>query len=219
MPVQIVITGEHATDALAELQNLSDALRAELQNLSTALNASVEHTVSADFPRREAPKPEAPAEDETKEKPKVAPKVEKLSRIEQEKAMKEMIEAGEKDERFGLLTKVRAAKVEKALEAADEVDESSEKDEGLSGMFDDEDDDAPEEVTSDMVREMMANLGKDEDGNPIQDNLLKIREILTKFVPKGEEVKVGKIPADKLADVYEALQEMEDQDGFSRCRL
>lgn len=190
MPVQIVITGEHATDAIAELQNLA-----------TALGGPVQHEVSVTLPA----KAEAPADAPKAEAPKVAPKEEKLSRTEQEKAMKEMIEAGEKDERFDLLTSGRQNKVTKALDAAEEADSKDEAKDDFDDMFDD-DDDASEEITGDHIRQMMAEKGKDADGNPIQDNLLKIREILTKHVPKGEEVKVGKIPADKLAAAYAELK-------------
>lgn len=208
MPVQIVITGDHATDAIAELQNLATALNGPAKN-----EAGAKSNTTVSTPSAPTPQPQKSTSEETTStsgETTVAPKEEKLSRTEQENAMKEMIEAGEKDERFDLLTKGRAAKVEKALEdAAAEPEAEDKTDADLSDMFDDDEDDTPEEVTSDMIRAKMGELGKDANGAPIQDNLLKIREILTTFVPKGEEIKVGRIPQDKLAEVYAALQELE----------
>ncbi len=208
MPVQIVITGDHATDAIAELQNLATALNGPAKN-----EAGAQSNTNVSKPSAPTPQPEKSVSEETTStsgETTVAPKEEKLSRTDQEKAMKEMIEAGEKDERFDLLSKGRAAKVEKALEDAEpdaEAEDTTDAD--LSDMFDDDEDDTPEEVTSDMIRAKMAELGKDADDAPIQDNLLKIREILTTFVPKGEEIKVGRIPKDKLAQVYAELKKME----------
>jgi hypothetical protein len=183
MPVQLIITGDHTTDVLAEIQNLSDAM-----------NGPVEHRVSV----------ELPSAGETTEEPgpETAPevKVEKLNRKEQDAAVAAMIEAGEIDqEKYDLLTKGRQNTVN------DGIKENTSSEASLDDMFDDDD----PTVTADTIRDLMGKVGKDAEGNPIQNNLLKIREILTTYVPKGEEVKVGKIPQDKFVEVYGKLKAME----------
>ncbi len=104
--------------------------------------------------------------------------------------------------------------IEKALEDEAQVEAGNDAEikeeaaqDDFDDMFDDDADDTlTKEITGDDIREMMAAKGKDKDGNPIQENLLNIREILTAHVPKGADVKVGNIPADKLASAYAALK-------------
>lgn len=209
MAVQIVITGDHATDAIAELKNLTKALTGPVRAREPQESFG-ENTFDGVAPIENDKSPaeaisEAKHEEEI-EKPK------KLSAQEQSEAVKEMIEAGEKDERFDLLSKGRKSKIEKALEEAEEipVEDTGEQaeDDDLSSMFDDGE--PEEQITPDKVREIMANVGKDEDDEPIKENLIKVREILTANIPEGEEIKVGNIPQDKLVDVYNGLKALEN---------
>jgi len=192
MPIQLVITGEHITDVFAEIQNFAAAIG----------NGEVVHTVQIGTA---AAKPAAAP----KAAPKAAPASDgKLTREEQDAAVEEMIEKGEKDDRFEQLTKGRQKTVEDGLiKKAASSDEETKQDD-LDSMFDD-DEPAAAEVTADMVREKMGALGKDAKGNPIQDNLVKIRDILTRYIPKGQEIKVGNIPAEKLAAAFAELEAME----------
>lgn len=193
MSVQLIIDGNHITDVLAQVQALAQAVEGPTLPAPSVPKAEVKEEP------KQADKPAPEKEDDT-------PK--KLTRKEQEDAVAEMVKAGEKDERFDLLTKGRQREVEDALVANVEngVDAENQQEEDLSSMFDEDDADAPEEITGDHIRQVMAEKGKDADGDPIQDNLLKIREILTKHVPKGAEVKVGNIPSDKLAAAYAELK-------------
>jgi len=191
MAIQLIITGDHITDVFAEITNFAAAIG----------DGEVNHVVSMEY---ETPKTKDVQNTEAPEE-KEEPKPKKLTVKEQEAAVEEMIEAGEiDDDKFELLTKGRQKQVDEALKEGSVNHDAPDDD--LTDMFDD--DETPEEVTSDMIREKMGSLGKDKDGNPVQENLLKIRDILTNYVPKGEDVKVGKIPQNKLSEVYAELNAM-----------
>lgn len=196
MPIQLIITGEHMTDVFAEINNFAAAINAKAPvttpvgachpepKVDQKLTASVKSSVQSTEPA-------------------------KLSREEQDVAVEEMIEVGAKDARYDLLTKGRQRTVDDGI-AAKAVPVAKVEDDQFD-LFE-EGDDTPEietVVTADTIRDMMGKLGKDEEGNAIQDNLVKIRDILTKFVTKGKEIKVGNIPADKLPAVYAELQKLE----------
>lgn len=200
MPIQLIISGEHATDLFAEITQFADALRGGDNSPKPEAGVSIKpnaSTISA--PSTPTTQVSSPA---TGGKTDV-----KLTREDQDAAVDEMIAAGAKDERFELLTKGRQKAVEDALaKATAPVVEDTSDD--VDDMFDDVEEAAPE-ITVETVRDLMAKLGKDKDGNAIQDNLIKIRDILTKHVPKGEEVKLGKVPADKLASFHAELKKLE----------
>lgn len=195
MPVQIIITGDHATDAIAELQNLSYALGGadvKQENVSTVSAPSM-------APAKSTASTAAPATGGATDN--------KLSREDQDAAVASMIDNGEKDERYDLLTKGRQKAVDDGIAAkAAPVDDAKED---IDDMFGDDDKTAEEPVANaDTVRELMGKLGKDADGNPIQENLLKIRDILTKFVTKGKDIKVGNIPEAKFKEVVAELKKI-----------
>lgn len=200
MPVEIKIYGEHATDAIAELQNLATALGMETnapKNVAGAKSGQTESTASA-------PSPKAAASTEA---PATGGKTKGLSREEQDAVVEEMVAQGFKDPRFDQLTKGRQQDVEKRLKEKDAAEEAG-GDDDLGSMFDDEEP-AAEEITAQTVRDLMGKLGKDADGKQNQENLLKIRDILVKHIPKGEEVKVGNIPEAKLAAVHAEMKKLE----------
>jgi hypothetical protein len=206
MPVQIIVTGEHATDALAELQNLAVALtggqEAPAKNVVGATSAPKPTIASA-------PSTQAPAKSASTAAPASGGATDnKLSREDQDAAVAAMVEAGEKDERYNLLTKGRQKAVDDGI-AAKVADIETGTPEIVDDMFGDDETPAAPVVTAQTIRDMMGALGKDEKGNSVQDNLLKIRDILTKFVTKGAEIRVGNIPADKLQAVYAELKKLE----------
>lgn len=203
MAVQLIIDGAHITDVIAEVHALAEATGKQtvpVKNEVGAKSGASGSTTSA---------PSKPAETSTDD-PATGGKTDtkkNLTREEQDAAVEAMVEQGFKDPRFNQLTKGRQTDVEKRLKEKDAAEEQAGDD--LGSMFDDDDAPAEVEVTADTIRDLMGKLGKDEDGEPVQENLLKIRDILTKFVPKGEEIKVGKIPADKLPAVYAEMKKLE----------
>ena len=199
MPIQLIITGEHITDIFAEIQGFASAIAGEAPKGSKVLATSAVHEAVA----RGEDVVVAPVKTAESSAAKKEAETDKLSRAEQDAAVEEMIEAGAKDARYDLLTKGRQKNVD------DGIAQKSKKEDALDDMFGGDEEELEEEVTSDTVRELMGRLGKDEDGNPVQENLVKIRDILTRFVPKGEEIKVGKIPHNKLKDVVAELRKME----------
>lgn len=207
MPIQLIITGDHITDVFAEITNFASAIGAPSKNVA---GETKQQTVSTNT----APSTQAKAQSTSTAAPVTGGKTEaksdgKLTREEQDAAVEEMIAAGEKDARYEQLTKGRQKAVDDgiATKSAPAAEEKAEDD--LNDMFGDEDKPAETEVTADTIRNLMGSLGKDADGNPVQENLLKIRDILTKYVTKGKDIKVGNIPEEKFAEVVAELKKLE----------
>lgn len=202
MPIQLIITGEHATDLFAEIQNFATALNGTAPKNVAGVTGSM-------TPAPSTPAPSTPAPEPTATTPSVGTDAKKvLSRKEQDDAVKYMINQGEKDDRFELLTKSRQTEVEAAIAklAAPKLDVAT-TDADVDNMFDD--DIAPViTVTREQVSALMAKIGKDKDGSPIQPRLLKIREILVDNIPEGQEIKVKNLPEDKLVTVYALIEEV-----------
>lgn len=200
MTIELIVKGDHVTDVLAQIKQLADAT-----GMTTPVN-TVHQVKDVPLPSGQVfadnVDTEAPVEQgqviETKPANE-APK--KLSRSESMAAVKEMIESGEKDERYELLSRGSQKKIDEAHAQPAPVEDD------VSGLFDEEPA-APAEVTADTIRELMGKLGKDKDGNQVRDNMLKIRDIFVKYIPEGTEVKVGNIPTDKLAEVYADMQKL-----------
>lgn len=218
MPIQIIITADHVTDAIAEIQKFA-----------TATGAEQVHKVVLDQPPFEpdksTPEQVAPNMDRATKlaekgmeeaKSEVAPKVEKLTRKEQDDVVAEMIEKGGIDSRFDLLTKNRQKKINDVLkegsvnhdapedEAPVEVQKAepeTTEDAALENMFGDDE----KTLTMDDIRNEMGRLGKGPDGKSNQDNLIKIRDILTTYIPEGTEIKVGNIPEAEYPQVHAEL--------------
>jgi len=199
MPIQIVITGDHSTDVIAEIQTLATALGVAPKNVAGATNTPVASTTSA-------PSNPAPASTSTAA-PATGGKT--LDRKAQDEAVKEMIAAGAKDARFDQLTKGRQQEIDKALaKPAETTTAAANSDADLDDMFGDDSAPAATTVTREQVSALMAKIGKDKDGNPIQPRLLKIREILVDNIPEGQEIKVKSLPEDKLATVYALIEKV-----------
>lgn len=214
MSIQLIIEGNHVTDLVSEIQNLATALNGErtvaaapkkAKDLPLPKNTELADTVD--------PEKEVGAGEVVETKPKVAPKKpKKLPAKEQREVVEELIELMEtdKDPRWEQLSATNQNKVTVGIEAKSKEDTGEDEDAALADMFDDDDSaDADEEITLDTIREFMGSYGKDEDGKPIQDNLIAIRGVLEKFIPKGQDVKIGNVPEGQIADLYNAMKKLE----------
>lgn len=200
MPIELKITVNHATDLAAEVQTLAQIFGAPV---------AAQQTAPATTKAPEAEKTPAKAETAPAASGTASEGKKTLTRKEQDDATAEMIKNGAKDDRFDLLTRGRQNEVEAALaKAAAPAAEENSDDADLDDMFSDS---APtaKTVTREQVSELMAKVGKDKDGNPIQSRLLKIRAILVDNIPEGQEIKVKNLPEDKLAAVYALIEKVE----------
>ena len=204
MPIQLIISGEHVTDLFAEIQNFANAL-----NNSVAITVTTENVPQQRVNVENAvPYSEGPSAQEKVATPTgtVAEVKKTLNRKEQDQAETEMIENGEKDDRFEFLTKARQNNIEASLaKAAEPV---TEEDDDIGGMFDDEDDAPVKTITREEVAELMAKVSKDENGDHIRTIALKVRAVLVDNIPDGEEIKVKNIPENKLQAVYDAVKKI-----------
>lgn len=200
MSIEIKITCNHATDVVAEIKNLALILGVGEINVELAPSQQpVRYGV--DLTGKESVAFSEPVTQTT------TGTVKPLSRKEQDEAVKYMINQGEKDDRFALLTKGRQTEIENAIAKLNTVvDDPS--DANVDDMFVD---DASEKVVSrEDVSVMMAKVGKDEDGHGIREKMLLIRAVLVENIPEGLEPKVKNIPEDKLATVYSLIEKIGD---------
>lgn len=202
MSIEIKITCNHATDVVAEIKNLALILGVAEVNVELAPSqvTAINNDEFGESATITVKKQAVIVEPTTgTDKP--------LSRKEQDEAVKYMINQGEKDDRFALLTKGRQTEVENAIAKLNTVvDDPS--DANVDDMFVD---DASEKVVSrEDVSVMMAKVGKDEDGHGIREKMLLIRAVLVENIPEGLEPKVKNIPEDKLATVYSLIEKIGD---------
>lgn len=207
MPIQLIITGDHTTDVLAEVKALADA---------TGISAPQVHvrTIGKPVP---APQPvgidevtkekikkenEAAAESETEEKTK------KLGRGDHKREADKMIAAGEKDEKiFPLLSKKQQERVTEALEA---VVEEPKEEETIDGLFDDDDDQEEEkEITIDDLRSLIESKCRDEDENDLPEAYAAVRQEMRKVIPEDKKISVSNIPQNKIAKLYAAIENID----------
>lgn len=201
MPLQLIITAEHTTDLLAEVKTLATAIG--LQTVDVVTPTVCTSPDKADLPL-------VPQADPIKE-----PEVKKMSGKQQDAEVIRMIETGTCDDAtFNLLTKTRKKKVEEGIEAkmleaeniANGVEPETVVEADVDSMFDDEPDAVVKEVIDiTTIRDLMGKLGKNADGKANQDNLIKIKAILTKFVPEGAPTKLGNIPEETFEAVRDEL--------------
>jgi hypothetical protein len=195
MAIELKITVNHATDLAAEVQQL-----AEIFGVGTPVEVF-------------APAPEVPfdVEEGMKRATKLVSEAKAtLSRKEQDAAVADMVENGEKDSRYDQLTKGRQNEVDAAIEkkAAAKVKTAAvvDGDDELDDMFADE---TPAKViTRDDVSTLMGKVCKDSNGSAIQKRALKVREILVDLIPDGEEIKVKNLPEDKLAEAFAKIEKV-----------
>lgn len=209
MSIELKITGNHATDLVAQINMLSEIFGGTVVQTFAGLDVSHKPDVVAEPIEIYADKPSK--EVESAELP------EKLNRKEQDTAVEEMIAAGVKDARYDLLTKSRQNAVNDGLAetevAAQEEPVEEVVEEAASSDVDYMFEDAPKDnksPTREDVSMLMAKIAKDKDGAWLNEKALKVRAVLVENIPLGQDPKVRNIPEDKLGVVYAALKKMED---------
>lgn len=178
MTIELTITGDHATDVISEVALLAKAL-------------GVVDTVNPVEPVQ-TPQPATVEE----EKPKKV----KMTAQEQSKAVKEMIETGEKDDRFDSLTKGRKEKVEAALvveESTDEPIETPVEEVLVEPVV---------KVSQDDIRDLMSKVAMKNGEYQQNSMMVKIHAEIKKLVPEGKDIKVSNIPDEKLGELKTALE-------------
>lgn len=203
MPIELKITGNHATDIVAEVQLLAQVfgIGTEQPSKNVAGETKQQPVSTTSAPSQPAAtSTAAPATGGKTEAPKT------LDRKGQDEAVKEMIAAGAKDARFDQLTKGRQQEVEEALTKPAEA--APAKSDDVDDMFDDAPAAATTTVTRDMISELMGQVCKKPDGTAIQNRALKVREILVDRIPEGMDVKVKNITEDKLAEAYDLIKKV-----------
>lgn len=201
MPIELKITGNHATDIVAEVQTLAEILgvgTAPAKNVAGETSKQPVSTTSAPSQSQTASASTAAPADGGKTDAKKT-----LTRKEQDDAVSEMIAVGAKDERFDMLTKGRQNEVNAALEKAAEPEK---EEASVDDMFEDDEPAAEETITREMVSKLMGATCKDENGQTIQDKAIEVRKILVDAIPEGQDIKVAFVPDDKLAEVYAAIK-------------
>ncbi len=187
MSVQLIITGEHATDLAAELKMLAQALF-PTDTYTGSLTGDANGTISDDNINEVLNTPSkmsitipegqsvtvAPF---TPEKPKRAPRAKKYAPVDlvQEKiaAMGGKLEGGE-------------IVVDDPLAVEEPAPKSAEN----------------EVIDGDAIRAIIEKVGKNPNGETDPEKYAKIYAIMKGAVTAGTVVKIANIPADKLKEVY-----------------
>lgn len=207
MPLQLTITGDHATDLISEVQQLAQAFEGgEKKTIVTTKAKDLplpEGKVLADKVDPESDVKSGGIVEIQDEKPKVAPK--NLTTKEQREAVKEMVDAGEKDDRYDRLNNTNQKRVDAAIEKAQSVEKEEPEQTDIEEAIAETED---SEVTIEMVREKMGELGKDKNGDNNRENLIAIRDILVQYIPEGKDIQISNIPSDELANFYESISEI-----------
>jgi hypothetical protein len=207
MSVQLIIDGNSVTDVIAQVN-----LLAEATGTGKTVVTAVTKAKDLPLPKNTELADNVDPESEVKPggivetKPKVAPK--NLSTKEQKAAVTEMIEAGQKDDRYDRMNATNQKRVDTALAKAEEVADEPEQTDIEEAIEQKVEAENSVEVTLDTIREKMSQLGKDGDGNDNRDNLIAIRELLVKYIPEGEDVKISNIPEDQMVNFYESISEL-----------
>ena len=186
MGVQLIIDGAHITDVISQVQILAEAT----DNTKTVVtktsfnppkpNSAVNHTV----------------DDENGEF-NTAP-VGNLSTKEQQAAVKEMIENAQRDDRYDRLNNTNQKRVDAALAKIEpEQTELEDAIEAVKGQ-----------VTLDVIRERMSDLGKDENGDVDRERLNATYDVLKNFIPDGTDIKISNIPEEKMVEFYNKICEL-----------
>ena len=208
MTIEIIIRGNHTTDVLAELTQLSQALTKPVMvhtkegQESTLFTADytgqlyVEHVketaqelgveeqvLKSGVEENTNPETREPQKEEetSKRKPR------KFGAERQIKEVEKMIDAGELDDE--ILERLNDDNVEKAKAGVAAKTTVIEND---------------EEITVDIVRDLMSSMcrtGTDND----REMMVKVHKRLANFVPDGQNVKISNVPEDKLVELYRSV--------------
>lgn len=213
MPIHIHIEANHATDIISELQVLTKALTESRAMPPMVQNVAKETKVTV--VEKPEIKEEPVVETKTEEKPVPAflkkeveaakPSPAKLKGKQHVAEANKMIEAGKKDEKiYPLLSDAQKERVDKELgnipaETSDEPE---------AGLFDDDEQEAPKDITIDSVKELIQVKGRDAQGNDDPEKYAQIRGIMRDAIPADLDVKISNVPADKVAQIYAEINKL-----------
>lgn len=199
--INICIEGNHATDALAELKNLADAL-----NAKNSESSAVKAPILGETKQQES-------EDNFEfvgEPKKSTPKVKsKYSAKDQKEIADNMIADGEIDEEvLNDLNETQQKRVKKALEDSKKEETKSEvkKDEF---EFDEDDvifDDIEESTKLITMDELKAAIEAKCENNA--ENYKLVREETRKVIPSGKDLKFANIPSDKINVIFDFVNSL-----------
>lgn len=218
MAVQLIIDGNHVTDILTQIRQLSDALsgatRCEDQpreaghpygdtdKIFRAQQEVAEPNEAVNVMEKEIEKFEIP---------------DRLTRGEHEKEANKMIEAGEINIAiYPLLTKVHQKRVAEAIMNKGRTEEApvEQPSENLFAepVFEEEEITVVEPVvepdgtiTFDGIRDLLVQKCRNSEGKDDPAKYAAAIKEIKRFVPEGAEAKVGNVPEGKLKELYYAL--------------
>lgn len=228
MSIQIIITGDHSTDVLAELKTFSAALTPDECpfDVDEGMNRSKELFKKG---MEEAERSEIIATGEVGQVLNKEgtgwedPKPTKLSGPQHKIEADKMIDAGEiDDDIFPLLSQrqkdrvLEAMKTEEDLDALEkgEFEVVSEPEQPIDQNFNDvevtnveEDEPTTEDklIDTESLKALMSTVCRDENGKDIPEKYSATRNILRSAVPEGKDIKISNIPAEKLKEVYYSI--------------
>jgi DNA-binding Lrp family transcriptional regulator len=213
MSIQLIITGEHTTDLLAEIKTLADALsitpppkmeRArELVQEGVEQAESVARAVIETAAENGFASHSIPCDDEEEIVKKVTTIKGKQHVIEADR----MIEEGKRNHMYAFLSTRQKNRVDAALAVKKNV-ESLPDDTFVSGepkepelAFGD-DMILPEKITLDEIKALIKERTKDDNGQDIPDMLQSAFKLVASYIPKGDEVKISNVPYARYNELY-----------------
>lgn len=227
MSIVITIEGNHPTDVLAQLKQLAEGLSNQQLPAPAAEETTKENSHLVGEINRDSNNfwKNAVSEENESQEPK------KLIGKEHKTEADKMIAAGKvNDEIFPLLSKKQQERVEAALNAQEAsapedekptVDEVATKEmherakapvenkKDVGGLFDDEDEaEDALEINIDDLRALITKKCKDKNGKDIPEMYSAVRAEIKNVVPKDKEPKVSEVPAEKYAELYEAIKSL-----------
>ena len=234
MSIQIIITGDHSTDVLAELKTLSAALTPDECpfDVDEGMNRSKELFKKG---MEEAERSEIIATGEVGQVLNKEgtgwedPKPTKLSGPQHKIEADKMINAGEiDDDIFPLLSQRQKDRVLEAMKTEEDLDalekgefevvsepelsatnaEPNEPEPELSATNAEPEDEPTTEdkvIDTESLKALMSTVCRDENGKDIPEKYSATRNILRNAVPEGKDIKISNIPAEKLKEVYYSI--------------
>lgn len=190
MPIQLTISGDHATDIIAELQILTQAL-----------NGSNAFTQSDDLDENEGSAGD-------REIPK------KLRGPQHQFEADKMIKAGKRDfDIYQLLSWKQKQRVDDALKELENQKEIEHQQESVDAPKDEPKPIIKEVVTPEVIdlvalRALLTVKVKDENGLDIPEKLKQATDLLIKYVPEGMKASTSNIPEDMLPAAYKEIEAM-----------
>lgn len=187
--IELIIKGDHVTDVIAEVDALANALGIVKQARAVAEDKSFKEQLVEESVKV--------SRASTEKKPKQYPY------MKQVKVADEMIENGEIDEeKFLKLNRKQQERVEKGIETKEELEQKDLPRVNFNGVD-------PKEARV-KIAELIHEICADDNGQPIPEMLIKVKERIALFADGSKEAKVKFVSDDKLADLYAAIKVMEN---------